>query len=81
MDRNLALTRLAALLREVMDDESLIIDETSSVQQLEGWDSIAQVSIIAATETEFGLKIRLEELPSTYHVKGLLDIITARATK
>ena len=56
--------RLQEIFRDIFDDEELIIREDMSANDIEDWDSLAQINLIIAIEKEFKVKFNLEEVSS-----------------
>ena len=48
-------TRVQRVFREVLDDDQLKLTTEHTQQNLEGWDSFAQVKLIIGLEEEFGI--------------------------
>jgi acyl carrier protein len=67
--------RLQVLLREVLDDPSLKLTDDMGVGTHEGWDSVAMVQIVLATEAEFGLRFATNDVANLRTVKDLLAVV------
>jgi len=52
--------RLNQVFRDVFDDESILLDETTGPDDIDGWDSLAHISLIAAIESEFGIRFDIK---------------------
>ena len=65
---------ITTTIREVFDDESLVISESTGQNDIEEWDSLAQIRIILLLEREFGIKFDVEKV-GTYSTVG--DIFNA----
>ena len=48
--------RLQEIFRDIFDDEELVITEDMSANDIEDWDSLAQINLIIAIEKEFKVK-------------------------
>ena len=59
---------------DVFDDESLIINENMCQDDVDDWDSLAQISLIAAIENEFGIRL---DTRTALHLKTVGEIIDA----
>jgi acyl carrier protein len=60
MDDTLA--RLQGVLREVFGDDTLVVNETTTADEVDGWDSLAHVNIVIAVEKRFGVKFAAAEI-------------------
>jgi acyl carrier protein len=71
-------------LQEVFDSvflEKVDVTPTLSAQDVEEWDSLTHVSLILATENEFGIRFRVGEVEATKNVGDLADLIVKRLPK
>lgn len=69
---------LQDIFREVLDDESINITINMSYNDLNGWDSLAQVRIINACETFFNIKFSLDEIVNFKNIGNIIDTIVLR---
>jgi acyl carrier protein len=70
--------RVQALFREVFDDDSLVIGDSTSQSNLEGWDSFHQVKLVISVEEEFGVKLSIEEAIGLVSVAKLKELLLAK---
>jgi acyl carrier protein len=68
---------LGQIFREELDDDALVISPDLSREDLQTWDSLAHVRIIAAIEERFDFQFSLSEIEDVDTVGGLLAIIAA----
>jgi acyl carrier protein len=71
-------------LQDVFDSvflEKVDVTPTLSAQDVEEWDSLTHVSLILATEKEFGIRFRVGEVEATKNVGDLADLIVKRLPK
>jgi acyl carrier protein len=73
--------RLNEVFRETFDDESLEIYEEMTAQDVQEWDSLMHITLVVATEKEFGLQLNAAEVGQLKNVGEMLDILQERATK
>lgn len=69
------LEKLQEVFRDIFDDEEFVIYETTTRQDIEEWDSLANINIIIAIEQEFNIKINLEELEQLTDIGSMIKII------
>jgi acyl carrier protein len=67
--------RLQPIFRDELDDQRLHLSAGSSQIGLTGWDSLAQVRLVAAIESEFGFQFSIDEIESISDVQGFIDAI------
>ena len=64
MSREELLAKVNEVIRDVLDNEDLVITEETEALDVDGWDSLAHITIVATIEDEFDIKfaISLDEL-------------------
>ncbi len=74
MDRNEVFERMRDICRDVFDDDSLILTETDTAADVEGWDSLAHLSLVNELEEAFDITFTLDEVTGS---KNLGELLTA----
>lgn len=72
------LRELTELFRDLFDDESLVLNDDTTADQVEGWDSQMHVMLIVAAEQRFGIKFRTAELESLRNVGQFIQLIDSK---
>ncbi len=67
--------KIGEIFREVFDDDSLVITEQTSARDIEDWDSLMNINLIAAMEDTFGIRFALKEVSDMQCVGDAADII------
>jgi len=75
MDREDILAKLHEIFWDVFDDESIEINDETTADDIEDWDSLTHISLIEAVETEFGFKIAMKDVLEMKNVGEMIDII------
>lgn len=65
--------KIIALIEEILKLESGTITETTKMEDVEQWDSLAHVMIIGELEDKLGISIPLDEAIEIESVKELLE--------
>ena len=60
---------------DVFDDNSLIIKEDTNADDIEDWDSLANINLVVAMEKEFNLKFNINEIEKLNNVGDMIDLI------
>jgi len=81
MTRDQAFDRLEEVFRDVFDDDSITLYEDTTADDIDDWDSIEHITLIAAVEQEFGLKFTMGEVSGMKDVGEMVTIITQRAKR
>ncbi|NVO08519.1 MAG: acyl carrier protein [Bacteroidales bacterium] len=70
--------KLATIFRTVFKKESLIITEDLTANDVEGWDSLTHMLLIAEIENVFSIKFKLKELNKMKNVGDMVAIISSK---
>jgi len=68
-------TQLTDVFRDVLGHPALDIREEMTAADVAGWDSLAHVTLIFATEKRFGVKFSTREVQGLRSVGDLIDLI------
>ena len=79
MTREAVLKKLSEIFQMVFDDEELLIEETTSPEEIEDWDSLEQINLIMQIDKAFGIKFSMDEAAGLYHVGNIVDAIMRKA--
>lgn len=70
--------RLNDIFRDVFDDDSLSVSPTTTAADIEDWDSLSHITLMAAVEDEFRMKFSMKEVVEMKNVGEMVTIIAAR---
>ena len=73
--------RLQDLIRDVLADDTFVITRNTTAMDHEEWDSLSQISIIAAIEKEFGIRFALNEVEGLRNVGDTIDLIEKKVAQ
>jgi len=79
MSREEVFERLTNVFREVFDDESIVLNDTTTSDDIEDWDSFEHINLIVAIEEEFSFKIPMGKTVTLKNVGEMVDLILAIA--
>jgi acyl carrier protein len=71
--------KLKRLLSALLEIDEAGIDESTSAEMLERWDSLMQMNIIVAIEEEFEIEFSEEESILATSYESLLKLISSRS--
>lgn len=71
--------KLNKVFREVFDDDTLKITEKTTSKDVDGWDSLMHITLIAEVEDAFRVKFAMKEVTGMKNVGEMAAIIEARA--
>ncbi len=70
--------KVQAIFRDVFDDESLIITDSTNSSDIEDWDSLEHIALVVSMEKEFNLKFDLKEVNKLANVGEMVDLIASK---
>lgn len=78
MTREEVFVKLNDVFQDVFDDESITVTETTTADDIEEWDSLEHINLLAAVEQEFGMKFNMGQVVSMKNVGEMADIIMSQ---
>lgn len=75
MNRDEIIKRLNVIFADIFDDEDIVLEETMTSKDIDGWDSLTHISIIASIEEEFKMKFSMDELKNMKSISCIIDIV------
>ena len=75
MDRNEILKRIEEIFREELEQDELVLTDKTTAEDVEGWDSLSHVQLVAAMEEAFGIEFKSREILSWDNIGDLIDCI------
>ncbi len=70
--------QLQEVFQEIFDDDTLVISEETTAEDIEDWDSFAQIGLIMEIEKRFQLKFQLGEVSELKNVGDMLVLISKK---
>ena len=78
MTREEVFATLNEVFQDVFDDESITVNEETTADDIEDWDSLEHINLIAAVEQEFGMKSTMGQVVTMKNVGEMADIIMSQ---
>lgn len=69
------LSQLEVIFRNIFDNESIQLKETTSADDIEDWDSLAHIQLIEAIQSHFGIKFSAREMLSWENIGDMEECI------
>ena len=69
------LNKLQEIFRDVFDDETIILKNETTQDDIEDWDSLAQINIIVAIKKDFKIDFSMEEIGKLKNVGEIVKKI------
>lgn len=79
MNREQVFAKLTEVFRDVFDDEDIVLTDRTSANDIEDWDSLEHINLIAAVEKAFRMRFTMREVSGMKNVGEMVDILMERA--
>lgn len=81
MDERAVYAGLTQIFRDLFNDDTIVLSAETSAADIEGWDSFNNITLMVAAETEFGVKLRSDEIENLSNIGGLVRAIERQGVK
>ena len=78
MDRSELLKTVQDIFRDILDDEEIVLEDSTTADDVEGWDSLTHIQLIVEIEKAFKLRFTSEEILEWNNVGEMVDSILAK---
>ena len=78
MELNLIYDKLNKIFRDLFDDNSIVLTPNTTANDIEDWDSLEHITLIATVERTFKMKFKMGEISSMKNVGQMARIIQER---
>lgn len=75
MERNDILARVQDVFREELELDDLVLNDETTADDVEEWDSLSHVQLVVALEKAFNIKFSSREILSWDNIGDLVDCI------
>ena len=78
MSREEIYEQLNEVFQDVFDDEDITVNDNTTADDIEDWDSLEHINLIVAVEKKFGIKFNMGEVNKFKNVGEMVDTIMTR---
>jgi acyl carrier protein len=78
MNKTEILRQVETIFKDILDEENIALTETTTANDVEGWDSLTHVQLVVAIEKHFKIKFSSKEILSWKNVGEMLDAIGSK---
>lgn len=78
MERNEILIKITEVFADNLDLDNLSLSETTTADEVEGWDSLTHVQLVVAVEKTFKIRFNAKEIQSWKNVGEMIDSILSK---
>ena len=75
MERSEILAKVEEIFREELELDNLVLTDETTADDVEEWDSLSHVQLVAAMEEAFGIEFKSREILSWENIGDLIDCI------
>lgn len=75
MDREKIMEKLNEVFREVFDNESITVSDSTTAKDINEWDSLTHITLISEIEEEFEVEFEMEDVTQMKNVGEIADKI------
>lgn len=72
------INRIQDIFRDIFDDESLEINESTNAEDIEEWDSLIHITILQTVQDEFGIEFSIDEITEMKNVGDMIKAINQK---
>jgi acyl carrier protein len=78
MDRKKILLQVQQIFEDILDVQNLEIDEATTANDVEEWDSLTHIQLVVGIEKHFKIKFTSKEILSWENVGKMVDSILSK---
>ncbi len=75
MDRNELLKKINAIFIDILDNEEVVIAESTTADDVYEWDSLTHIQLVVAIEKYFKIRFTSKEIQSWNNVGEMMNCI------
>jgi len=75
MSKALLLQQLNELFRDVLNNDSIVLENHTTAKDIEEWDSLNHIQLVVAIEKKFSVRFKSLEIQSWKNVGSIIDSI------
>lgn len=75
MKREEIYEKLNEIFSEEFEDEEIRLRDETTAEDIEDWDSLAQINLVVKIENTFRIKFKMQEIYSWENVGQMVDLI------
>jgi acyl carrier protein len=74
-DQTEIIDRVSVLMKDLFDRDDLIIDESTTAEDVDEWDSLSHIRLMVAIEKHYKVRFSTTEIESLQNVGDLVNLI------
>jgi acyl carrier protein len=78
MDRSTITEALTEIFKDVIDNDTIILNDETKAGDVDGWDSLTHIQLVVAIEKHFKIRFTSKEIQGWRNVGELINSIEAK---
>mgnify|MGYP003398290956 CR=1 FL=1 len=78
MNKDQILEEVQEIFREVLDTEEIVLNNATTADDVDEWDSLTHIQLIVAIEKHFNIRFTSREILSWQNVGEMIDCIATK---
>lgn len=78
MEKTQILEEVQEIFRDVLDNEDIVLEDATTADDIEEWDSLTHIQLIVAIEKHFKVKFTAKEIMTWDTVGDMCDCIATK---
>lgn len=75
------LEKIASILADVLDRDNVSLSMATVADDVDGWDSLSHVTLLAMIEADFKVKFTLKEMAEMKSVGNMVEIVARKTSQ
>ena len=75
MTREEVYEKLNEVFRDVFEDEDITVNDNTTADDIEDWDSLEHINLVSAVEREFNIKFTMAQVRGMKNVGEMVEVI------
>jgi len=69
------LKQITAIFIDILDNEQIVLTESTTANDIEEWDSLSHIQLVVAIEKHFGIRFTSKEIQSWSNVGEMINSV------
>jgi acyl carrier protein len=78
MERTTMLQQINDIFIDILDDEAIVLNESTTAADVDEWDSLNHIQLVVAIEKHFKIRFSSKEIQSWNNVGEMMDCIQGK---
>lgn len=78
MNQHEIINAVTSIFKDVLDDESIVLENSTTAKDIEEWDSLNHIQLVVAIEKHFNLRFTSQEIQDWKNVGEMCEAIEKR---